>query len=95
MQVQSVETKLMKALIRRLHKRRFGGFFEGCTSIELTILQAFNRWLDKRRIDDCTSGDSPATIVESSVLVIIFKIVVRVLSSKMSPHCYGFSQKYI
>ena len=36
---------------QRLRKRRF----DGCASVESTIVQASNRRLDKRRIDDCTS----------------------------------------
>ena len=104
MQVQSVETKLMKALNGKMHKR----WFDDCISVDSTIsskvaqasnwqffLQALNRRLDKSRIDDCTSDDSSVIIVEFSVLVIIFKKVVRFLSSKMLPSCHGFFQKYI
>ena len=57
------------------HKRRING----CTSIASTIVQASSLWLVKCRIDNCASVDSTVTIVESTVILIIFKKVLRFL----------------
>ena len=76
-----VQLAILQASIWQFRKRRF----EDCTSVDSTVAQALFWQLYKRWINNWTSVESTVTIVESTVIIIILKKVLRFLDVPSVP----------
>ena len=76
-----VQLAILQASIWQFRKRRF----DDCTSLDSTVAQALFWRLYKRWIINWTSVESTVTIVEVTVIIIVFKKVLRFLDVPLVP----------